>query len=98
MTVAGPGNRIAEAGRNADQADQGRPTSVGPLVSTPDPDHSQRRGGARTVLTGAGSGGPYYDTSTDLYQNPLNQADPEYPLVHEINEGKRGLRRPIKPN
>ena len=86
MTVAGPGNLIVEAGRNVYQADQGRLTSVGPLFGlTP----TTRNGGAGiTVLTGAGSGGPDYDTFTDLYLNPLNQADPEYPLVHEINEGK----------
>lgn len=86
MTVAGPGNLIVEAGRNVYQADQGRLTSVGPLFDlTP----ATRNGGAGiTILTGAGAGGPDYDAFTDLYLNPLNQADPAYPLVHEINEGK----------
>lgn len=86
MTVAGPGNLIVEAGRNVYQADQGRLTSVGPLFDlTP----ATRNGGAGiTILTGAGEGGPNYQAFADLYLNPLNQADPEYPLSHEINEGK----------
>ncbi|MCG2842186.1 hypothetical protein L6Q21_14475, partial [Sandaracinobacter sp. RS1-74] len=86
MTVAGPGNLIVEAGRHVYQEGEGRLTSVGPLF---DLNPQTRMGGAAiTVLTGVGAGGPSYDAFSKLYLDPVNLANPDYPLVHPENEGK----------